>query len=148
MGHRRKSTTYKLTFDDTHGEELAGLEVITRGASHDQLFDIVKLGGITLDELLSHGIDRIRALCESFPSRMVDWNHEDENGAPIPCTAAAFLAEDYTFTIPIVLAWVNTVRAQPKSGDVVSSGRQTIIAAGAEDGQEDLADLPMNINVN
>ena len=142
MGHRRNATTYTLKFDDTHGEELAGLEITCRGASHDQLFDIANLGGVSVAELLSGGIDKIRALCESFPGRMIDWNHETEDGVPLPATKEVFLDEDYTFTIPVVMAWVNTIRARPKSGEVISSARHTLTE---EEPSEDLSDLPMTV---
>jgi hypothetical protein len=142
MGHRRKSTVYKLTFDDTHGEELAGLEITTRGASHDQLFDIALLGGVDLNNLLESGIDKLRHICRTFPTRIVDWNHEDEDGRPIPATAENFLDEDYTFTIPIVQAWMNTVRTDPKNSATV--GVSQVLLPDPEL-SVNLSDLPMTI---
>jgi len=141
MGHRRKSTIYKLTFDDTNGEELAGLEVVTRGASLDQLFDIAKLGNVDLLKLLETGIDELRAIYAGFPSRIVDWNHEDEEGRPIPADAANFFDEDYTFTLPILVAWVNTIRADPKNASTIGLSKE----AATSETPEDLSDLPMTI---
>jgi hypothetical protein len=142
MGHRRKSTIYKLMFDDSHGEELSGLEITCRGASHDQLFDIASLSNIDLENLVGPGLDKIRALCHSFPDRIIDWNHEDEDGTPLAATVESFLDEDYSFTLPIVIAWVNTIRANPKSASMVSSTKQTFTD---EQTPEDLSDLPMTI---
>jgi hypothetical protein len=143
MGHRRRSTIYKLTFDDTHGEELAGLEIRCRGASHDQLFDIALLGGVDFHNLMETGIDSLRRISASFPERMLDWNHEDEDGRPIPCTKEAFLDEDYTFTVPIVQAWVNTIRADPKTGATIALRHEPEPATIPAD---DLSDLPMTIS--
>lgn len=128
-------------FDDTHGEELSGLEVQCRGASHDQLFDIAQLGGVSLADLMANvtgGMDQIRRICASFPDRMLEWNHEEEDGTPIPCTRQSFFDEDYTFTLPIVMAWVNTIRVDAKTGDTVSSSNQTFTESDV-----DLTDLPM-----
>lgn len=141
-GHRRKSVIYTLTFDDSHGEELAGLIIRCRGASHKHLFMIAKLGGVDLTQLMETGIDALNEICESFPSRIIDWNHEDEDGRPIPAIAEYFLDEDYTFTIPIVSAWVNTIRANPKSAATISSMKQSF---AEEEAPDDLSDLPMTI---
>lgn len=143
MGHRRKATHYKLIFDESHGEELAGLEVLTRGASFNQLFDIAKLGGVDLMNLMETGVDKIRDICESFPDRIIDWNHEDEDGRPIPATKEYFLDEEYTFTLPIVAAWVNTIRADPKNAATIGLHRE---APPEEEKPDDLSDLPMAIS--
>lgn len=142
MGHRRKSTIYKLTFDESHGEELAGLEVVARGASLGQLFDIAKLGNVDLLALLETGIDELRGIYEGFPSRLIDWNHEDEEGRPVSATAENFFDEDYSLTLPIVVAWVNTIRADPKNAETIGLKR-TIESDGRA--PEDLSDLPMSI---
>jgi hypothetical protein len=143
MGHRRRSTIYKLTFDDTHGEELAGLEITCRGASHDQLFDIALLGGVDFTNLMATGIESIRRISASFPDRMIDWNHEDEQGRPIPCTKESFFAEDYTFTVPVIEAWVNTIRADPKTGATIALRHES---EPVTEPTEDLSDLPMTIS--
>jgi len=142
-GHRRNSTTYTLTFDESHGEELEGLIVECRGASHQQLFEIARLGNFDLHNLMTEGIDALAALCQTFPDRIIDWNHQDEEGRPIPPTLEAFLDEDYTFSLPIVTAWVNTVRANPKNATTISSIQQRFAEEAAP---ADLSDLPMHIS--
>lgn len=143
MGHRRRSTQYKLTFDDTHGEELAGLEILTRGASLEQLFDVASLGGIDIMNLVGTGLDTARRICATFPDRIVSWNHEDEDGRPIPPTAANFADEDYSFTIPIVAAWMNTIRADPKNARVIGVHQEA--PSESEIPPVDLSGLPMTI---
>lgn len=142
VGHRRWSTVYKLTFDDTHGEELTGLEVTTRGASLGQLFDIAKLGKVDLHELLETGIDDLRGIYESFPSRIIDWNHQDEDGRPIPADSAHFYDEDYTFTLPVLVAWLHTIRADPKNASTIGLNQAP---AEPDKSADDLSDLPMTI---
>lgn len=143
MGHRRNSTVYKLVFDESHGDELTGLEVIARGASLSQLFDIAKLGNVDLMELLESGIDKLRGIYEGFPSRLIDWNHEDEEGRPVPATAENFFDEDYTLTLPILVAWVNTIRADPKNAQTIGLNSRVVESDGRA--PEDLSDLPMTI---
>lgn len=142
MGHRRKSTVYKLIFDETHGEELAGLEVIARGASLGQLFDIAKLGNVDLTALLESGIEKLRGIYDGFPSRIVDWNHEDEDGRPIPATAENFFDEDYAFTLPILIAWMHTIRGDPKNASTIGLRNEPLSTDMSAD---DLSDLPMTI---
>lgn len=142
MGHRRKSTLYKLTFDASMGEELDGLEIVTRGATMDQILDIAMLGGVDFTNLMATGVDKLRGILHSFPDRIMDWNHETEEGAPIPATRENFLDEDYTFTQPVLIAWMDLIRADPKNASALAGAEPS---EAPERQSEDLSDLPMSI---
>lgn len=143
MGKRRVTTVYKLSFDETMGEELAGLEIATRGATMDQIMDIAHLGGVDFTNLMESGIEQLRGILHSFPDRIVDWNYEDEKGRPIPATKENFLDEDYTFTQPVLMAWMNLIRSDPKNAAALDAAKPP---PPAEETPDDLSDLPMTIS--
>lgn len=115
MGKRRATNTYRLAFDESN-PVTAGLEIVCRKPTLDQLFEIAQMGDIKLSEALSReGIIRIRNLCGAFPERIIEWNYQDEDGNPLPPTFEVFAAEDYTFQLPVINAWIDLIRADPEN---------------------------------
>lgn len=96
MGHKRNSKVYNLVFDETTG--YPGLEVQVRTLAMGQLL------GIWTDEG-----SKAAETFELFMDRLVGWNHEDEQGEPVPATREAVLAEDDDMINAIVKRWLAEV---------------------------------------
>ncbi|SRR6266403_655593 len=92
MGYKRGKKTYKLVFED---DEFDGLVVRTGPVNLGEYFEAVKLEGEPLIEL--------------FASKLVEWNLEEEDGAPVPATLAGLYTQDREFVRTLVRSWFKTV---------------------------------------
>ena len=111
---RRNPNVYTLEFDDSNPEEIAGLVVRTKGPTLSQLFEIAELGKIDLKDMTTEGLAAIKKLTLEFPDRIIAWNYETEEGVPLPPTADIFCAEEWTFTLPVVQAWMQCALKDPR----------------------------------
>jgi hypothetical protein len=144
MGHKRNRKMYKLTFDAP--EHMVGLEVIVRGPTRRQLFQIAKLGKTDLDDLASAGddsIEQLDQLCNDMGGRIIEWNHEDEEGNPLPATAAVLDEEDPDFTLPLVRAWMLTCMGVTPDASVEEIGEPAQQFEGQTTLEEQLLGLSM-----
>src|ERR1700704_5773047 len=84
-GYKRK--LYVLTWPDGH--ELAGLEVTTKGLPVKKLFELVQLSGqLTGEGDVATKVAVADELFAGFAARLVSWNLEDDDDAPVPATLA------------------------------------------------------------
>ena len=110
MGYVRP--TLKLVFDEEHHGDLAGLEVRMRRASIDQVMQVSKLmalRGKDDADLSAADLDRIGELFALVGDRMIGWNLEDDDGAPIPATVEALRDQDPALVYAVISAWMEAV---------------------------------------
>lgn len=144
MAHKRTRKQYRLTFEAP--EHMVGLEVVCWGPTRGQLFRIAKLGTLDLDDLPSLGdeaIAQLDQLCHDMGDRMVDWNHQDEDGNPLPANAASLDDEDPDFSIPLVRAWMMTCMGVTPDAKVEEIQEQAEQFAGQTTLEEQLLGLDM-----
>lgn len=157
MGYRRNKV-YVLGFEH---EDLAGLEIRARGASVHLLMRATALAEIAqniagtptehersaIAELVSVfagcpagcRIDHIDAFGsgsgQHYSSRIISWNFEDEDGAPIDPTPENFFEQDLDLTLPVVMAWIEEIGGTPGPLEMPSS------AGGPSEGES----IPMDV---
>lgn len=94
MGYRAQRRTYPLSL----GEEFAGLEATVSSVS---IGEYLTLAGFTGENVpVSYAIDQ-------FCANLIDWNLEDEEGKPIPVTAAK--DQDKELILALTSAWVGSL---------------------------------------
>jgi hypothetical protein len=101
MGFKVQRKTYRLRFE---GTELDGLVVTARGLSTGQLLELetARLARAAGGKGSEDGTRRMLAL---LAGALVEWNAEDEDGAPIPATIDGILQQDVDFNTAIISAW-------------------------------------------
>lgn len=99
MGYTRKSKIYKLRFE---GTEQDGLEVRVRGLTVGQL------NGMADDEAEDTAAAR-RRMRQLLADQLIDWNMEDEDGNPLPCTMASIDTLDPLELAAIINAWTSAI---------------------------------------
>ncbi|TVZ96525.1 hypothetical protein [Streptomyces sp. BK340] len=102
MGYKRNPKVYHLKFEG----EYDGLEVRVRSLSMGQL-----IAARTDND--DGGRDGTEAMVELLAERLVDWNLEDEDGAPVPPTLDAIKGEDHDMIMAIITQWTNAVAGVP-----------------------------------
>lgn len=132
-GYRKKEKIYVLKFED-----MEGLEVRARGSSVGELMDLMalaRLGGG--HKFTAEDVKDIDGLFGLFASKLISWNLETEDGAPITfdpemvtlygsdgsvisrletdaeAKTRVFRAQDMDFAMDLVLAWVDAVIGVP-----------------------------------
>jgi hypothetical protein len=101
-----RARTLKLTWADG---EFAGLEIRAKRASMETFFNLAPLidGGIDVSD--SKGREEFLGLFLEFGAYLVSWNLEDEDGTPVPCTPAEFLAQDPRFVREVLDQWAEAI---------------------------------------
>jgi hypothetical protein len=144
MGHQRTRKQYKLTFEAP--DHMVGLEVICRGPTRRQLFQIAALGDVDLDSLQGQGVEQLDQLCQQFGDRIIAWNHEDEDGNPLPPTGAVLDDEDPDFTLALVRAWMMTCMGTTPDARVEEHAPTPAQFEGQTSLEDLLLDLPMTVS--
>lgn len=90
------------------GEMHAGMVVLVRGRSMGEYLQGRDLSWeddpkITRDEK----VERYRALYKEFAADVIEWNLEDEAGAPLEVSEQSLLDQDDALMLPAVAAWAN-----------------------------------------
>lgn len=106
MGYKPKKTIYKLVFEED--PDMDGLVVRAHaGTLDDVLFFDTRvpelLAGTATNEQLVEMYGRIIAL-------VVDWNIEDDNGAPIPVSVEGFHSFEPEFCAKLMFGWLKAGR--------------------------------------
>lgn len=114
MGYQRKRKTYSLTFE---GTDYDGLTVRIRGASVEQYARALRLQNVA-----EENEDSIRELLGLFAEALIDWNLEDEQGAPVPTTLQAVLDEDLEMVLAMVSGWLGAIGGVPAPLEQSSPG--------------------------
>ena len=100
-GYRLAAKTYVLKFEDH-----PGLEVSARSVPVGELLKILELAdAMTSDPTKA----QVTELFTWFAKRLIGWNLEDEDGTPVPATAAGLLGLDFDFAMALVMAWTGAV---------------------------------------
>lgn len=102
MGYKRNPKIYKLVFDET--TDYPGLEVQVKTITMGQLI-AMRTGKQDDDK------DGTQVSVELLADRIVSWNLEDENGAPVPATLEAIYEEDDDLILGIINRWTDAVSA-------------------------------------
>jgi hypothetical protein len=110
MGFTVPRRIYKLEFD---GEKYAGIVVRVRAMSFATLLDIENMR--RSDEMADRA--EMRAQLDEFHGifvdHLVDWNLEEEDGAPVPLTVEGLRSQEGSFVTSIIAAWRDTPTEVP-----------------------------------
>jgi len=123
MGFERPRASYLLRFRD---DDLAGLEVRVRAAPMGTYLALSKLAGLAESDRAASA-EKLYVLLvgggdgpdrqPGFVDYLDSWNLTD-GGAPVPADAAGLLAQEFTFVLAVVLAWLEAISQEPaQSGD-------------------------------
>lgn len=126
MGFTPPRKVYVLDFAET---ELDGLEMRARsaplgmmlqlGASADHFEGVpspeamAALPDAEKLRLVKGSMGKLHELVDMYSQVLVSWNYEDENGQPVPATAAGLLTLDPPHLMLIIRAWQAAVAAVP-----------------------------------
>lgn len=129
MGYRRNRTV-PLVFTG----EMAEFEATAKVISLDEWFEVAELCATTIYYVPTNKprLDRIHEL---MLASLVEWNLEDDDGAPVPVSAEAFAAQDRWFQSALADAWVDQMVQVSDPLDQPSSS-----------GPTELAEIPMAEN--
>jgi hypothetical protein len=106
MGYKRK--LYVLKWPEGH--ELHGLEVTTKGLPVKKLFQLVQLSGqLTGDTDAETKVGVADELFKGFAERLVSWNLEDDDDAPVPATLEGVSDQDMDFMVGLIMTWMDAV---------------------------------------
>ncbi len=109
MGFKKKTTIYELMFADA---ELEGLEVRAKSVPSGTLLDLMDAASkvdVTVKSFSPGDLLAIKQLLTGFAEALVSWNLEEEDGTPVPPTLESVHAQEITFIMPIVTAWMDAV---------------------------------------
>lgn len=102
MGFKQPRKTYDLVFgNDT---DYPGLEVRARTLSLGQLLEV---------RSQDDGQDATRKLVGLFAERLVSWNLEDEEGAPVPATLDGIQEQDDDLILAVIGQWQKAMYGVP-----------------------------------
>ncbi|MFJ7269431.1 hypothetical protein ACIQV3_22765 [Streptomyces sp. NPDC099050] len=102
MGYRHQIPRINVTFDEGH--EYHGCEVTLRRLKLGEWLDITGLGGEE-DPGVRHIGDQLKKMAD----KLIAWNLEGEDGAPVPTTAEAVLEQDRDLMVAVLGAWLDTL---------------------------------------
>lgn len=150
MGYRKTSRRIEVSLRShkVYGAVDAGEDVPTAYARGKSLDEYLVLVGLRDPEEGDNRTPVIRQL-EAFADALVSWNLEREDGAPIPCTPAAFFGEvDNDLTLALATEWVERLGGKVDEADPLPesspSGEQSLVASVP---MEALSDLPLPSSV-
>lgn len=116
MGFRQKSKIYKLIFEDP---ELDGLVVRAKSVpigTFLRMQALVEMAGGKDDVTVSGvsgGLAAMGELAARFAKALVEWNLEDDEGNPVPCTRDGVLSIDIDLFLEITMQWMTAVAGVP-----------------------------------
>lgn len=100
VSYKRK--LYKFRFE---GPDLAGLEVVTKPVTMEEILDLT--GDVDALQQGTANKEAVLKMAGLLASCLVSWTVEDEDGtpAPLPATGKDLLAEDAALTMAIMTEW-------------------------------------------
>lgn len=119
MGFEGKKVL-KLKFEDP---DLAGLEVVTRRPSIEQVLQMEDVGDGAAP------LEMMRPVAELLCALLVGWNLEND-GVAVPATADALLAQDFDVAQAIIKAWEeNALKVAGPLEPSSSGGEPSVVAS-------------------
>lgn len=103
MGYKR-SKLYHLKWEEGH--ELHGLEVTTRGLSVELMLNLAGKAAALAEGASTEGAQEV---FQAFARRLVAWNLEDSDGAPVPATCESVMAQDMDIMLALILSWMEAI---------------------------------------
>lgn len=142
MGYRRKQRSYRLVFEKG---PLAGFEMATRVPGLDQIDAITDMVAIDLSSgrPTKEDVAKLRTFCEAMAFCITEWNLEDEDGSPVPCTQVNLLAQDVEFLIPLARGWLDALNSSDLNERMSTPAPEMQEVSEAD--AEWLAGLPMRV---
>jgi hypothetical protein len=109
MGYVPKRKIYNLTFE---GAEFDGLVVKAHSLSGGEFLDITERAQAAANDQKNTS-ETTRQLFEDFLPAVVEWNLEKPDGTPWPVSVETLLAQDFSFGMAIVNAWLQVIGGVP-----------------------------------
>lgn len=119
MGFKVQRRIYRLVFEDPN---LAGAIVRAKSIPFGEFLTIGRLASEIQDRGTQHAQELMDRMCITVSGALVDWNLEDEDGTPIPCTADGLLSLDPDLAMTIIRAWMDAMGSVPDPLGGPSSG--------------------------
>ena len=86
------------------------------------------LAELTVSKVTPEDGQRIKDAFSFFAQFLVEWNLEEEDGTPIPCTPDGLLAQEYELVIAIINAWVSAVHnVSPSLKERSNDGMRSVV---------------------
>ena len=129
MGYRAR--TYKLKWPEGH--QFHGLEIRMQGMTLAELERLSVFERSKGDGDVAGRTAELRAMTELFSSRLIEWNYEDEDGAPVGTDIESVATADLGVVMSAIGAWQKEVTRVPDP-----------LPQGSSDGQRfPVAPIPM-----
>jgi hypothetical protein len=106
-----QARTYKLVWPEGH--TFHGLEIRMRGMSLAELDSLAKFERPEGDATVASRAAEMHAMTELFSARLISWNLEDENGAPVGTDVDSVAAADLGVVMSAIGAWQREVTRVP-----------------------------------
>ncbi len=117
MGKFKRNKTYLLAWEEG---EFKGLEVLTRSIPTGRYLELMK-------EL--RGDNATEAAVLGMADFIIEWNLEDENDQPVPCTREGIMTVDLELITAVTRAWQNTIGGTDVPKDETSSSGSQLVEA-------------------
>ena len=110
--YQPKRKLYQLRFEDHPGFEvtMGGLSIdgfmsLARQAAGMQGLDLAAMKGPELEQAL----ESVDGLFTRFAKSLKAWNLDDDDGRPVPETAAGVRGQELDFILEITMAWMDAI---------------------------------------
>ncbi len=85
---------------------------------------------LTFKRMAGGEVDQVERGYELFGKQMlIDWNLEDDEGQPIPCSTDHFMEQPLAFLNAVTAQWIEAVTGVPKDSNETSANGSTLAAA-------------------
>lgn len=110
-GFKPNRTVYKLDFAET---EYAGLEVVTRAVTVDELRDILALtAGLDGKDPGAAPAKQADELFTRFAGVLVSWNVITDDDKPVPATREGLGTLEFPFIMSVIKTWIMEMSEAP-----------------------------------
>ncbi len=118
MGKFKRNKTYLLAWEEG---EFEGLEVLVKSIPTGRYLAL-------LEELRGESAHEAAVL--GLVDFIIEWNLEDENDQPVPCTREGIMTADLELVTAVMIAWQNTIGGANIPKEQISpSGLQSVEAS-------------------
>lgn len=118
MGYTPGRKVFKLKFEGDY----EGLEVKVKSIPLGKFLKFANLLEIDSKNPSSEDMKELESLFGSFAEVLVEWNLEDEDGQPVPCTSEGLFAQDLDMVLTIILEWSSALSSASRPLHKASNG--------------------------